>query len=186
MITFFQQSVTKTSYRGAFTLVEVLVVMGLLTLLAGGIYHFFTSVGQTQKVLSQQLVLQMESRKALDQVINRIQEGSEVVRPFTGETQSFLVLKDIVNRLSMLYLEPNNKISQQLQKPVYRLVAYTTDYTGSFNKQNQKVLVDLVRRITFTSLSPNTVQINATIINENREYQFITHVGLMNLGGLEQ
>lgn len=172
--------------RAAHSFVELIVVMALLLTLSDAFYRFFMSVGRTQKGLSQQLMLQMDSRKALDQVISRIQEGSEVVRPFIGETKTFLVLKNIVNQMTMVYLEPNNKASQELKKPIYRLVAYTNDYSGSFQKQNKKTMIDMVKRMTFTSLSPNSIQINAMIVNEKGEYQFITHVGLMNLGGLDK
>lgn len=176
----------KPFFRAGYTLLEVIVVILVFIILGEVVFRFFISIGRTQKGLSQQIILQMDSRKALDQVVGRIQEASEVVRPLTGETKPFLVLKDIINQMTLLYLEPNNKVSEDFKKPIYRLMAYTDDYSGSFKKENQRILIEQVKRLTFTSLSPTSVQINATVINEKNEYQFITRVGLMNLGGLDQ
>ena len=123
--------------RRGVTLVELLVVMMIMLVLSGVVYQLFTSVGKTQKNISDQVILQMESRKAFAMVANRVHEGTEVVRPFIGETLPFLVYKDIVNQLVILYLEPNPKISKELNKSVYRLVSYTSDFTGSgYKKEN--------------------------------------------------
>ncbi|MFZ2960238.1 MAG: hypothetical protein WA705_25430 [Candidatus Ozemobacteraceae bacterium] len=182
--------IRRTAFSGlkslGVTFVELLVVLGILVLLSGVIYRLFSSVGRTQKSLSDQLILQMESRKAFAQTANRIQEGTEVVRPFIGETLPFLVYKDIVNRLVILYLEPNPKVSKELKKAVYQLVSYTSDYAGTgYKKDNEKILIDSLKTMTFSSLSPNSIQMNATVVNAKGEYQFLSHVGLMNIGGLE-
>jgi hypothetical protein len=102
-----------------------------------------------------------------------------------GETLPFLVFKDIINQTTILYLEPNNPASEFLKKRVYKLVAYRTDYSGSYNAKQEQILLETVRRMTFTSLSPNAVQVNATVLNERDEFQFLAHIGLMNIGGLE-
>lgn len=164
---------------------EMLVVTGILGLLLMGIFRFFVSVGQSQKNLSNQVVLQMEARKAFDKTNNQIQEGTEVVRPFIGETLPYLVYKDIINQVTILYLEPNPKLSLQLGKAVYKLVSYTNDYLGLYKKANEKVLIESVRNMTFSCLSPNSVQCNVTVTNDKGEYEFLAHVALMNIGGLE-
>ena len=169
-----------------FTFIELLVVMMIMLLLSQTGYRLFSSIGHTQKNLSDQLILQMESRKAFAQTANQIQEGTEVVRPYIGETLPFLVYKDIVNRPVILYLEPNPKVSKELKKNVYQLVSYTSDFAGAgYKKESEKILIDSLKTMTFSSLSPNSIQMNATVINAKGEYQFLSHVGLMNIGGLE-
>jgi len=66
------------------TMVELLVVIGLIGLIGVAGMRFFTSVNTSQKAFSQQAILQMESRKAFDQIIDQIREGTDVIRPVSG------------------------------------------------------------------------------------------------------
>ncbi|MBU1106953.1 MAG: hypothetical protein KKB51_09825 [Candidatus Riflebacteria bacterium] len=95
------------------------------------------------------------------------------------------IFKDVINQMTILYLEPNNSSANLLEQRVFRLIAYRSDYSGVYQADNEKILLDSIKQLRFTSLSPTSVQVNATIVNEKGEYQFLAHVGLMNLGGLE-
>ncbi|RCK79418.1 MAG: hypothetical protein OZSIB_0058 [Candidatus Ozemobacter sibiricus] len=138
----------------------------------------------SQRTFSQQVQLQLEARRAFDQTMALIREGTDLVRPVLGETLPYLIFKDITNRVTILYLEPNDPLAQRLKVPVYRLLAYRTDYSGAYNASNEKVLLESVRSLSFTSLSPNSVQVNVTVVQDRNEFQFLGHIGLMNLGGL--
>ncbi|MBF0407968.1 MAG: type II secretion system protein [Candidatus Riflebacteria bacterium] len=173
------------SRKYAFTLVELMVSMILLSMVAGAAYKFFQMAGNTQKTFSQQAILQMQARKAFDQLMDQVHEGSDIVRPLMGETTPFLIFKNIINETVLLYLEPNESASEKLKKRVYNLVSYKSDYSGNYKSDNEKILLSSLRRISFTCLSPNSIQINATVLNERGEFQFLSHVGLMNVGGLE-
>ncbi|NLI77718.1 MAG: type II secretion system protein [Candidatus Riflebacteria bacterium] len=166
-------------------MIEMLVVLGIVLVASAIGLRIMQSVGRSQKTMSQQALLQMEARRAFDKAVEQIREGTDLVRPFLGETLPFLVFKDIVNRTTILYLEPNNPVSEKLNKRVYKLVAYRTDYSGAYDPANERVLLETVRGLTFTSLSPNGIQVNATVLHEQNEFQFLAHIGLMNLGGLE-
>ncbi|MBF0410150.1 MAG: hypothetical protein HQM10_22590 [Candidatus Riflebacteria bacterium] len=174
----------RRSHTG-FTTVEMLVGVAILSILVMLIFQFTRFVGDSQKKYSLQAELQMDSRRAFDETVTRIREGTEVVRPFVGETLPYMIMKDCVNRLTVFYLEPNNSISEKLQKAVYRLVSYSTDYVGSYQKENHRIMVPNIKAMTFTSLGPNSIQINVSVTNERGEFQFIAHIGLMNVGGLE-
>ncbi len=167
------------------TLVELLVVIGLVGLIGAAGMHFFTSVNTSQKAFSQQAILQMESRKAFDQIIDQIREGTDVIRPVTGETMHYMVFRDLLNQVNMLYLEPNNDESVRLKQRVYRLVSYCNDFSGAYNKANEKILHNSIKQLRFSSLSPSSVQVNATVVSDKGEYQFLAHVGLLNVGGIE-
>lgn len=166
-------------------MVELLVVLTLIIGLSAIGFRVFQSAGFSQKSMSRQALLQMEARRAFDKVVEEIREGSDLVRPFTGETLPFLVFKDIINRTVVVYLEPNIQVSERLKKRVFKLMAYRSDYSGAYDPKSEMTLLETVRRITFTSLSPNGVQVNLTVLNENDEFGFLAHVGLMNIGGLE-
>ena len=168
-----------------FTLVELIVAVSIgLMILAFGI-RFLQSVSFSQRSMTVQAGLQMEARRAFDNAVEQIREGTDLVRPTMGETLPFLLFKDIVNRTTILFLEPNSPLANRLKKRVYKLVAYRTSYGGGYDPKNEKVLLEAVRRLTFTSLSPNAILVNATVIHDQAEFQFLAHIGLMNLGGLE-
>ncbi|RCK80323.1 MAG: hypothetical protein OZSIB_3505 [Candidatus Ozemobacter sibiricus] len=168
-----------------FTLTELMVALGIVLVVSAVGLRLLQSFSRSQRTMTAQATLQMEARRAFDKAVEQIREGTDLVRPFMGETLPFVVFKDIINRTTILYLEPNNAASERLQKRVYKLVSYRTDYAGGYDPKNEKILLEAVRRITFTSLSPNSVQVNATILHDRHEFQFLAHIGLMNLGGLE-
>ena len=174
----------KSSTGQGFTLIEVLVVVGLVALVSVMIINFFRSVGTSQAHFSQQAMLQMEARRAFANIIDQIREGTDIIRPMLGETLPFMTFKDIINQTAVLYLEPDNDASRELDQAVYRLVSYRTDYSGSYRPDNERILLRSVKSMRFTSLSPTSVQVNATVLNEKGEFQFIAHVGLLNVGGL--
>lgn len=167
------------------TLVETLVVIGLIGLIGVSVMRFFTSVNTGQKAFSQQAILQMESRKAFDQIIDQIREGTDVIRPVTGETLQYMVFRDLINQINMIYLEPNKEESRRLQQRVYRLISYASDFSGVYNKANERILHTSIKQLRFSSLSPSSVQVNATVVSDKGEYQFLAHVGLLNVGGIE-
>jgi len=174
-----------TNKKSGLTIVELIVVIGLSGLLGISVMRFFSAANITSKNLSQHAILQMESRKAFDHIIDQIREGIDVIRPASGETTQYLVFKDLINQITMLYLEPNDEESRRLKKRVYRLISYRTDYSGTYERSREKVLHNSIKRIRFTSLSPTSVQVSATVASENDEYQFMAHVGLLNTGGLD-
>lgn len=175
----------KRQHFSGTTLIEILVVVGLIGLIGTTAMHFFSSVNTSQKVFSQQAILQMESRKAFDQIIDSIREGTDVIRPVTGETLHYVVFRDLINQVCMIYLEPNKAESNRLKQRVYRLISYCHDFSGIYDKKNERVLHNSIKQLRFSSLSPCSVQVNATVVSDKGEYQFLAHVGLLNVGGIE-
>jgi prepilin-type N-terminal cleavage/methylation domain-containing protein len=172
------------SCRGV-TLVEVMIVVILIGFAGAMGMQFFTSASKVQKEFSQKSILQMESRKAFDHLVDQIREGIDVIRPVSGETTQFLVFKDLLNQITLIYLEPDDAESRKLKQRVYRMISYRTDYSGSYDRSREKVLHNSVKRLRFTSLSPTSVQVSATVAgNDGDEYQFLAHVGLLNTGGI--
>jgi len=169
--------------KTGFSFIELIVVAGILGLVFLMAIKFFI---ESQKVaapkITSNILLQMKAQKTADAIILRIRECSEVVRPNLGETCPFVVMKDERNRICILYSEADEKNSRLFKKKLYRLVSYISDYSGVYNPAREKILVDSLDKISFTSISPCSVQVTATVSGEEGKYQFITHVGLMNLG----
>ena len=168
-----------------FSLVEFLVVIGVLSLIAGVAFQFISHSRNTEPTLSNRLILHMEARKAADTLIAMVREGSEVVRPYIGETLPYLILKDLTNQTVFLYLEADQKHSKAFDKPLWQLISYTNDYSGTYDRSREKCLLTSIEQIRFSCISPLSVQVDATLVNDKGAYQFVTHVGLMNIGGLE-
>lgn len=171
--------------RNAFTMVELVFVAGLVALIAVVSARVFTAFGVTQQTLSNQAILQMDARKAFDTISEKIRSGTDVIKPVAGETLPYLIFKDATNYVNTLYLEADNQMSKKLQQKLYKLILYRDDYSGGYRHENEKVMFRSIKKLSFTSPSPTCVQLNVTIVGETGEYQFLSLVGLMNLGGLK-
>lgn len=165
-----------------FTYVEIMIVFVVLSIFVLMALRVFMGARRSTDHHAGQLALQMEARRAADLMISNIRAGTEVIRPHIGETTPFLVLKDSVNNITLLYLDKDQQSSDLLQRPLFRLILYNGDHSGTFNSQKERVLLGSISKLSFTSTSPASIQTNIKLAGENQDYQFITHLGLMDLG----
>lgn len=170
----------KESPKG-FTLVEVSVSVMILAALAGVILTFWTRFNRNVgPKMSERLFLQMEGRSLADNLAFEIRSCSDIVKPQTGETLPFLLLKDAKNQIRFFYLSYDAQASRISHKNLYKLVRYTYGYR--FDKNETKVIGKNLARISFSGVSANSVQCNVLIENEKNRFQFLTHLGLMSFG----
>lgn len=164
-----------------FTLVEQLVVISICSLVLLTVLkimsRFHTKV---QPQLTNRLFLQMEGRKLADALIEEIRQNSDIVRPAVGETTPFLVARDAENQLKYYYLTRDPGNSEKCKTQLFQLLAFTNTFDASTSKV--KPLGGSVSRLSFTGVSPGSVQLNIAFQNETNEFQFLNHVGLMNIG----
>ena len=168
--------------KTGFTYVEIIVVFVILSIFLLVASRVFLGARRSTDHHSSQLVLQMEARRAADLMISNIRAGTEVIRPHIGETTPFLVLKDNVNNITMLYLDKDQQSSDDLERQLFRLILYNADHSGIYDSQKERVLLGSISKLSFTSTSPASIQTNIVLAGENQDYQFITHLGLMDLG----
>lgn len=163
-----------------FTLVELIVTLCILSLLGALFARVLSHLRMSaQPTISDRLVINLEATRAAGLLMDRVRESLEVVRPTLGETTPFLVLRNSLNEMNLLYLEPDEANSALCRKPLYRMKSYTRDK----NPQGTTVPVfDSIKRVTFTCISPNTVQINLVLANQKGEFGVVTQVGLMAFG----
>ena len=172
--------------RRAFSLIELIVVIVILTVASSMFLQAFFSGHSTAPTnTTNQLVLQMAARKASDSLIGEVRKGTDVVRPFLGETTPYLVYKDVKNRVCFVFTEKDDARTAEMKRDLYKLVHYTTDYSGVFKPENMKVLGDLVQRVSFSLRTPTSVQVVVTVANAKQESQLITQVSTMNLGDID-
>jgi prepilin-type N-terminal cleavage/methylation domain-containing protein len=168
-----------------FTILELIVVTLVLALVAATGLRLWVGSQSSQDKLAQKFVLQAEARRATDILVKEIRESSEVVRPTLGETLPFLVVKDAVNRMAVYYLEEDVSHSISFQKPLFQLIGYCAPYGAGYRSENERRLIQGLRSLEFTCLSPGSIVLSGTVVNEKEEFQFLTHAALMNLGDIE-
>ncbi|MBF0407541.1 MAG: hypothetical protein HQM10_09305 [Candidatus Riflebacteria bacterium] len=172
--------------RLGYTLVELVMVFLIANILFFMGYRTLTSLRRSSEPgLSNRLMIQMEARKAADNISDMIRSSSEIIRPLTGETTPFLVTKDLVNNICLYYLIDDRGNSEKFQKKLFKLISYTHDYSGGYSGKNEKLVCSSIKSVTFTSTTPSSVTMNATLAAEKGEFQFITEIGIMNLGDIE-
>ncbi len=166
-----------------FTTVELVISTFIICLLVAIFARVMGRLRQSaQPTLSDRLVINLETTRAAGLLMDRIRESLEVVRPTLGETTPFLVLRNALNEMNLLYLEPDEVNSPLCKKTLYRLKSYTRDGTpGGTTEQ----LFDSIERLTFTCTSPNQVQLSLTLGNLKGEFGLVTQVGMMSFGELE-
>lgn len=169
--------------RFGFSMVELIVVGAILIVLTGIFFRFYQQRSSSDSSLTTRLALQIEARRAADAVSNQLRHASEVLRPQLGETLSYVAYLDAVNQPCMLYPTLDAPVSARLKKDVFALMNHIS-VPGGVSKPPAR-LTDRVRRVAFTLLAPNSVQMSITVADERDEYQFLTSVGLMNFGANE-
>ncbi len=163
-------------------MVELLVVVGLLLLLlAVGISQFRHGSQGVMKVAAD-LTFHMEMRSAVDKLTESLLEGNEVVKPSEGGTLSFLVVKDVVNHICVLYLE---RAERKEDRP-FNLAMFTDDFSGAFDPKRRKVLFGSVKSVSFTTVSPALVVAKLIMVNPaGKELPAILEIPLKNLGTVD-
>ncbi len=162
-----------------FTLVELAVAMVILSLVLAGLGLYIRHSQTAVTRMSSRIVANMELRQAFDILTSTLGEGTEIVKPLAGSTLPFLVMKDTVNRLVILYLE---KESRQTAGP-NRLVCFLDDFSSSPPASRRTVLLERVRTIAFTALSAGCVLARLSLIDsEGHELSGMVEVTLANFG----
>lgn len=166
--------------RRAFTMIEMLVGLGIFVVLSGMAYGLLRfgviSIGAT---VAPQVGLQMASRKAMVDFIKEIQECIEVARPLPGSTMTYFVARDKTNRIMTAYMVKNAADSAGAGRDIFDLFVHKKDF-GTLPPEQRKVLSQ-VERLTFTSLSPGLLQIHADLHEQGKTYALLTAVRTRNI-----
>lgn len=167
--------------RHGVTLVEVLVGLGIGTIVLGIAFQLqrFSSYS-TQQTLGPQLGLQTASRAALIKFIREIQESIEIVRPLQGGTLHYFMARDKFNQIMVGYSAPQLAPPPGQTVPLEDLYIHRYSYDPAVPGEQVKILENL-KRITFTTLSPGALQIHATLSEQGKEYTLLTTIRTRNI-----
>ena len=166
--------------RSAFSLVEVMVALGLFGLLIGSVVWLFGFGGRSTVRLTGQMSLQQNSRKAVVRLLRELQEGMQVLSPTPGTTLSYALIRDKLSQVRWFYQVP-----QAGRSDVYDLVRYVHDPSIPEAKRTETLLQN-VKRLTFTSRSEGALQVNLLLVEDEREFSLLTTVRLRNLASAEE
>lgn len=173
--------VTARSRRGV-TLVEMMVALIIGTLvisIAWSLYRF--NRVSVEGTLAPQMGLQTTSRKALVQFIREVQESVEVAKPLQGTTLDYMIARDKLNRILVIYPAKNNAASTAAGRNIYDLYLYRHDYGTTPPVQAQRRMIEGLERVAFTTLSPGVVQIHLQLHEAGKSYTLLTAVRTRNI-----
>ena len=179
------QSSARFPSSSGFTIVELLIGLMICTLMFALGFRLFQRSRYSQEKLGKKLTLQSDARRAADILVEKVRSASEVVRPSLGESLPFLVVKDERNEMAMYYLEADQDYSKRFDRTLFQLVSYTSKFGSPYQIDREKILIKALKGLQFTCISPGSVLVDATVVNDREEFQFLSHVALMNMGDLE-
>lgn len=164
--------------KKGFSLVELIVIIGLLVVIAGiGFAYMSGFRTKVQPKTMENLQAIMQQKEFHDAVAELVRGCREIVRPHQGESLPYAVLKTSTNQILCIY---NEEISEKEGCITY---SYIHDYLNPGDQKNRKKVSENVTDLTFTADSPFSLNIKGAIIHEERPKYFLTEVGLRNTGG---
>ncbi|MBI4860041.1 MAG: hypothetical protein HY815_07225 [Candidatus Riflebacteria bacterium] len=166
--------------RSAVSLVEVLIGVGLFSVLVCGVVWVLGYGSRSTARVSAQMSLQQASRKALVKMLRELREGMEVVSPLPGSTLSYALFRDKVSLVRWFYQVP-----QKNSRGLFELWRYVND-SRLPDGQRHELLLQNVKRLTFSCRSEGALQVNLTLTEEDREYSMLTTVRLQNIASSEE
>ena len=161
------------------TVVELIVCAFLLSLLIGTVHYLLVYSRKTTKVLSARTSAQQTTCRAIMRLLTELQEGMEVLSPPPGTTISYALVRDKLSLVRWYYLVP-----QSGGKGTHELWRYLHDGKLPREKRSELMLQN-VRRLTFTCRSEGAIQVNLTLAEDDQAYSILTSVRLRNLPSAE-
>jgi hypothetical protein len=163
-------------------MLEMLIAVVVATVLLGAGYMLVRAARvSTEASLGPHMGLQMASRKALVELIRELQESIEVVRPSSGATLTYVMARDKLNRILLVYCVKNDAQSQRAGRDLFDLYLYRYDHGERPPEANQRFLLGSVERVAFTALSSGVVQIHLDLHEQGKSFPFLTAVRSRNI-----
>ncbi len=171
---------SRLSTRPGFSLVETLIALTIFGLVIAGCFQLFRNFsGRNAVRLTARLELQLEVRRAMVNLYREIQEGIEIFKPDPGSTLPFLMLRDYLNNLHMLYLEKDIAASKREGCDIFRLNSVTYDVESGVSSPPHEVLANITA-MNFTSHGFGGVLVTGYLRKEQAHFSFVNMIRLKN------
>jgi len=171
--------------NGGFSLIEVMVALTVLGLMLGGsfrLFSFFT--GKKVGNISARLQLQMETRRALVNIYSEAQEGIEVLKPDPGATLPYMVLRDLINNLHLIYMRKDQALTAKNGSDTFKLFSVVYDIAKDHCSDPHEILNGL-SSMNFTSHGFGAVLVTGTLRDGELKYSFVNMIRLKNVSSEE-
>ena len=182
-------NIAKTTIkRKAFTVAELTVVVALLSVFSIGVMQLFMGATKTQTRATDDLRVQTLVLAFQNEMIRLVREGREIIVPVSGQSSPLLMFADKINNVNVLFTVKDEKLSEQFNKDLYKLMLYRVDVQSfnpaapSYNAGNSREVANFIERIRFTLTNVNTVNISALFSTDNRQFETMFEAALMNYG----
>lgn len=194
MKTFIPANLIERSLRHrnqAFTLVEVLVVIGLLVLFSAMVFRFFIGASSSQQRVAGDLQMQARVLNSQNRIIRMVREGTDFIIPALGEESQALFFIDGESNIQVLYQLKDPELSKSTGKKLFKLMHYRVDVkkfnigSPGYDPKSSSVVAENVKDMAFRISSANTVNVTACFATEKAEFQTMFEVGLQNSGEIE-
>ena len=167
--------------RTGFTLVETIVVVGIMSLVFTGIVQIFQYIGSSQSSKSSKDIIMIKnSRRLFLKVFTELQEGMEIIHPVPGVTLPYLVFVDRNNDITVYYLKKNLKAEKDCGEFMLCTKTREIGMAGYGTKCEERILMKNVDRMTFTAHGGGVVLVNARLKINKNEFNLLTMVNLKN------
>ena len=181
---------TSTSRRG-FTLVEISVVVGLVSLLSVMIFRFYFQSNRAQTSLIEGLQMQSTIVTGVNKVLRQIRQGTEFIVPDLSEQSSILVFNDFENNTVAIFPVLNQELTKEEKEDIYDLYSYKAE-TKNFdlsspvhNPDNLSLLCSDISDVNFRLANARSLTISFAFKRAGKSYQTITEGSLMNSGDVK-
>jgi len=162
------------------SLIELLIAMTIFGLILAGCFQLFRNFsGRNAVRLTARLELQLEVRRAMVNLYREIQEGIEIFKPDPGATLPFLMLRDYLNNLHLLYLEKDLAATKREGCDMFRLYSVTYDVGTQASSAPREVLANITS-MNFTSHGFAGVLITGYLRREQASFSFVNMIRLKN------
>lgn len=181
-------ALVKSNRNKGLTMVELVVVTGLIGIFATIVFFLFRTGRSTQNRVSNDLHMQSRALFTQNFVSRLIREGREFIVPQLGEEAPLLCFIDKVGNCQLLCLESDKQISKQISKKVFKLVHYQIDsadfdpYAPKKITSGGKVVSQFVKEIKFSLSNAGAANVKILFESESRGFQVLFQCGLMNSG----
>jgi prepilin-type N-terminal cleavage/methylation domain-containing protein len=175
--------------RRAYTLVEVLVAMGLVSVLLGGAYGVFHLLFSSKSRsnlhgLTRRSFVQKDAKSGLRRLSYRLREGIQILSPVGGTSANELVFRDLTNsEVRLRHIPAERKVVSERNVDGTWVQETDPDFvntSGGRMVASWPVLIQNCTDIRFTAISPDCVTVQASLEWEGQVGPLLTVVKLRN------
>lgn len=174
--------------RRGITVVEALVAAAIMSIVLLVLYTFLSQVFSTTKPSVTRMTgasfVRQDVRLAFQKLMDRLEEGIEVLSPAPGKAAATLDFKDVLNHSTSLGLTPAGDLVTFRLKDGARTAETAPESvptaTGSTVRAARPIKVPGVKSVLFQVLSPTLVTIVLTVADANQTGHLVATARLRN------